>query len=116
IGGIFHVAHGLSNSLVLSHVLRFNAPAASKLYGELAEVMVPGVTGSDEAKTAALIDYVEKLVISTGIPKTLREVGVQESDPARMASDAMLQTRLLVNNPREVTEADALAIYTAAYA
>ena len=32
-----------------------------------------------------------------------------------MASDAMRQTRLLVNNPREVTEADALAIYAAAF-
>jgi alcohol dehydrogenase len=32
-----------------------------------------------------------------------------------LASDAMLQQRLLVNNPREVSEADALAIYRAAY-
>jgi alcohol dehydrogenase class IV len=115
VGGIFHVAHGLSNSLVLPHVLRFNAPAASKLYGELAEVIIPGASGGDEARTAALIDYIEKLVIATAIPKTLREVGVQQSDLPRMASDAMLQTRLLVNNPREVKEADALAIYTAAF-
>lgn len=115
IGGIFHVAHGLSNSLVLPQVLKFNTPNASKLYSELAEVILPGVQGSDEAKTRALIEWIEKLTIATGIPRTLREVGVKESDLARMASDAMLQTRLLVNNPREVKEADALAIYTAAF-
>lgn len=115
IGGIFHVPHGLSNSLVLAPVLKYNAPAASKLYAELADVMVPGVTGSDESKTEALIAYVEQLVIDTAIPKTLREVGVKEADLARMASDAMLQTRLLGNNPRKVEEADALAIYTAAF-
>jgi alcohol dehydrogenase len=115
VGGIFHVAHGLSNSLVLPHVLRFNAPAASTLYAEIADVMVPGVTGSAEAKTHALISALEDIAEATGIPRTLREVGVKESDLARMASDAMLQTRLLGNNPRPVTEVDALAIYTAAF-
>lgn len=115
VGGIFHVAHGLSNSLVLPHVLRFNAPAASVLYAEIADVMVPGVTGSAEAKTHALISALEDIAEATRIPRTLREVGVKESDLARMASDAMLQTRLLGNNPRPVTEADALAIYTAAF-
>lgn len=115
VGGIFHVAHGLSNSLVLPHVLRFNAEAASTLYAELAEVMVDGVSGSNEAKTHALIAALERIAATTGIPRTLREVGVAQGDLARMASDAMLQTRLLGNNPRPVTEADALAIYTAAY-
>lgn len=115
VGGIFHVAHGLSNSLVLPHVLRFNAPSATVLYGELADVLVPGVSGTAEAKTQALISALEGIAEATGIPRTLREVGVKESDLARMASDAMLQTRLLGNNPRPVTEADALAIYTAAF-
>lgn len=115
VGGIFHVAHGLSNALVLSHVMRFNAPAASQLYAELADVILPAkASGSDEAKTDALIRHIESLIVDTAIPRTLREVGVKQSDIARMASDAMLQTRLLVNNPREVTQADAFAIYSAA--
>ncbi len=42
IGGIFHVPHGLSNSLVLPHVLRFNASHAAPLYAELADIVVPG--------------------------------------------------------------------------
>ncbi|VVE70191.1 Long-chain-alcohol dehydrogenase 1 [Pandoraea anapnoica] len=116
IGGIFHVAHGLSNALVLSHVMRFNAPAASKLYAELADVILPvKASGSDEAKTDALIRHIESMIVDTAIPRTLREVGVKQDDIARMASDAMLQTRLLVNNPREVSEADAFAIYSAAF-
>lgn len=116
IGGIFHVAHGLSNALVLSHVMRFNAPAASQHYAELADVILPTqAAGSDEAKTDALIRHIESLIVETAIPRTLREVGVKQTDLARMASDAMLQTRLLVNNPREVTQADAFAIYSAAF-
>lgn len=115
IGGIFHVPHGLSNSLVLPHVLRFNAPAASALYAELAAIVAPTVTGSDEARTQAFIAYHVSVAAQTGIARTLREVGVQEGDLRRMARDAMKQTRLLGNNPREVTEDDAFAIYSAAY-
>jgi alcohol dehydrogenase len=118
IGGIFHVPHGLSNALVLPHVMRFNAPVASHLYAQLADVVVPGLAnekGDDASKTDALIAHLEHLIVVTGIPRTLREVGVQSDDLPRMASDAMLQTRLLVNNPRPVEESDALAIYRAAY-
>ncbi|MBN3755604.1 iron-containing alcohol dehydrogenase [Paraburkholderia sp. Tr-20389] len=115
VGGIFHVPHGLSNALVLPHVLRFNAPSASHWYARLAEIVVPEATGGDEDKTLALIAHMERLIEATGIPRTLREVGVRQEDLARMASDAMLQTRLLVNNPRPVTEKDALAIYSAAF-
>lgn len=115
IGGIYHVPHGLSNALVLPHVLRFNAEAAASLYAELAEVVVPGLTGSDESKTQALIERLEQMIAATAIPARLRDVGIEQSGLERMASDAMLQTRLLVNNPRPVSEADALAIYTAAF-
>jgi alcohol dehydrogenase len=115
IGGIYHVPHGLSNALVLPHVLRFNAEAAAPLYAELAEVVVPGLTGSDESKTQALIERLEQIIAATAIPARLRDVGIEQSGLERMASDAMLQTRLLVNNPRPVSEADALAIYTSAF-
>lgn len=114
IGGIFHVPHGLSNSLVLPHVLRFNAPNAADMYAELAEILAPGVTGSAEARTQALIDKMDEIARRTGIETQLRQVGIAEADLDRLADDAMLQTRLLTNNPREVTRADARAIYAAA--
>lgn len=99
IGGIFHVPHGLSNSLVLPHVLRFNLPHAS---------------GSEEARAEALIVATQQIAKMTGIETRLRQVGITEADLDRLADEAMLQTRLLGNNPREVTRADARAIYAAA--
>ncbi|NEX63506.1 iron-containing alcohol dehydrogenase [Noviherbaspirillum galbum] len=114
IGGIFHVPHGLSNSLVLPHVLRFNAPEAAGMYAELAEIVSPGASGSVEARTQALIDRMDDIARRTGIETQLRQVGIQESDLDRMADDAMLQTRLLTNNPREIRRDDARAIYAAA--
>jgi len=114
VGGIFHVPHGLSNSLVLPHVLRFNAPEAAPLYAELAAIAVPQASGSAEARTEALIAAMQQTARITGIQTTLQQVGILESDLERLADDAMLQTRLLGNNPREVTRADARAIYAAA--
>jgi len=114
IGGVFHVPHGLSNALVLPHVLRFNAPAAMGLYAELADLVAPGSTGGEAARAEALVTALEALAQRTGIARTLREVGIAESDLDRLADEAMLQTRLLGNNPRDVTRADARAIYAAA--
>jgi alcohol dehydrogenase class IV len=115
IGGIFHVPHGLSNALVLPHVLRFNLPAASAHYAELAGIVAPDAQGSVEARAEALIVAMQHIAERTGIETSLRQVGVTEHDLDRLATDAMLQTRLLGNSPREVTHADARAIYAAAY-
>lgn len=114
IGGIFHVPHGLSNALVLPHVLAFNLPDAHSLYAELAAVVAPAARGSSEARAQALIGAMQQIAAVTGIETTLRQVGIAESDLDRLADDAMLQTRLLGNNPREVTRADARAIYASA--
>lgn len=114
IGGIFHVPHGLSNSLVLPHVLRFNAPNAAVLYAELAEIVAPKEQGSPEARSDALIRTMEQMALRVGIETRLSQVGITAADLDRLADDAMLQTRLLANNPREVSRTDARAIYAAA--
>ncbi|HEY5800088.1 MAG TPA: iron-containing alcohol dehydrogenase [Burkholderiaceae bacterium] len=114
VGALFHVPHGLSNALVLPHVLRFNLPAAAGLYAELAAILAPDAAGSDEARAAAMIAALESMAQRVGIPTRLSQVGIAETDLDALADDAMKQTRLLVNNPREVTRADAYAIYHAA--
>ncbi len=116
LGGHYHIPHGLSNSLVLPSVLEFNAPEANVLYAELADVVIGApVAGGAEAKTAALIAALRQLIEDVALPATLQQAGVQERDLEMLAADAMLQQRLLVNNPREVSYDDALAIYQAAY-
>ncbi|MEB0135029.1 iron-containing alcohol dehydrogenase [Actimicrobium sp. CCC2.4] len=118
LGGHFHVPHGLSNALVLPHVLRFNAPVAAHLYADIADWIVtePMAAGADaDTKTAALIAHLDRIAIATHVTRRLRDVGVALADLPMLAADAMQQQRLLANNPRAMTEADALAIYTAAY-
>ncbi len=115
LGGHYHVPHGLSNALMLGPVLRFNARAAAPLYAELAEVLgVPG-RGDPHARSAAFVDHMEKLMDESGAPRRLRDVGVTDNSLAMLATDAMKQARLLVNNPVEVREEDALALYREAF-
>jgi alcohol dehydrogenase len=117
LGGHYHIPHGLSNSLVLPRVLEFNAPAACGLYAELAELVVgEPVSGSAEARGQALIDALVTLIADLGLPATLQQAGVEQGALETLAEDAMLQQRLLVNNPRDVDYNDALAIYRAAWA
>ena len=111
IGARFHVPHGLSNSLVLAPVVRFNLEAVTPQYAELCEIVMPGVAGSERQKADAFVAYLGALAGELGLPTRLRDVGIASKDVAQLAADAMKQTRLLVNNPREVTEKDAAALY-----
>jgi alcohol dehydrogenase len=116
LGGHYHIPHGLSNSLVLPAVLEFNAPEACELYAQLADLVVAEpVTGSAQVKTQALIAGLRQIIDDVSLPATLQLAGVDAGDLEMLAEDAMLQQRLLVNNPRDVSYDDALAIYRAAY-
>ena len=119
IGGTFHVSHGLSNSLVLPYVLRFNSvdSKAANDYAELAPFVFPDLDSNKgtQAVCAEFIDKLESLSKKIGLPQKLREVDIPKNACEKMAKDAMKQTRLLVNNPREVTEVDALNIYQSAW-
>jgi alcohol dehydrogenase class IV len=116
LGARYHVPHGLSNSLVLPHVLRFNLSFARSAYTELAISLFPHLAhGPAEERAEAFIEALSALSRDLGVPQRLRDVGVSEDALPMLVADAMKQTRLLVNNPRTVTEEDALAIYTAAF-
>jgi alcohol dehydrogenase class IV len=115
VGARFHVPHGLSNSLVLAPVVRFNVPAAAPLYAQLCDLLLPGQGGTELQKADALAVYLAGLAGELGLPTRLRDVGIQSADLGMLASDAMKQTRLLINNPRDVSEVDAAALYREAF-
>ncbi|WP_323011022.1 iron-containing alcohol dehydrogenase [Paracoccus sp. (in: a-proteobacteria)] len=115
LGGHFHLPHGLTNALMLGPVLRFNMTAAAPLYAELADVVLGPSDEGVQARSAAFVSFMEDLMDRSGAPRRLRDVNVPENSLPMLARDAMLQTRLLVNNPVEVTEPDALRLYREAF-
>lgn len=112
LGGHFHVAHGLSNALVLPYVLDFNMPEAEALYGEIGGVIFPELSGGSSSQRAqGMVKGFLNLGPELGMERSLKEVGVSHNNLPMLAEDAMKQTRLLVNNPREMTYDAALSIY-----
>jgi alcohol dehydrogenase class IV len=115
LGSMFHLAHGLSNALLLPYVMEYNIPAAVDRYADVAVALGCSRMNNDEETAHAGVQKIRELIKACGIPATLKEVNVPESAIESMAVDALKIQRLLKNNPREITEADAIAIYKAAY-
>ena len=116
IGGHYKVPHGLSNALVLPQVLRFNAVIAPRPYAEIAACAFPDLAGlGTQAAAAAFAEAMADLAKRCGLQQRLRDLGIERGALPMLADDAMNQARLLVNNPRTVTQADALAIYEAVW-
>lgn len=116
LGGHFHLPHGITNALVLPHVLRFNADACNDAYAELAVVAFPHLAERPlNERASAFVDSLVRLTNDVAVPQRLRDVGVDWSQLSMLADDAMKQTRLLVNNPKPLTAADVMEIYGAAW-
>jgi alcohol dehydrogenase class IV len=119
IGGLFNISHGLSNSLVLPYVLKFNSlnEDARKNYAYLAPYVFKNLENNknDEKLCNHFIDLIENLSKKLKLPYRLRDLGIPEEACNSMAKEAMKQTRLLVNNPRKIEESDAFNIYKAAW-
>ena len=116
IGGHYKVPHGLSNALVLPHVLRFNAQVAPQAYAALLPHVFPDLPAMSVAEAALqFAESMADLSRACGLEQGLRDMGIAREALPILARDAMNQTRLLVNNPRPVDEAAALKIYEAAW-
>ena len=115
LGGHFHLSHGHTNALVLVEVMKFNAPEAKQHYAELMQWLDPYSKGSMDGLCDLFIDHMQRHLDESGLTLRLKDLKVPESKLELLAQDAMLQTRLLQNNPRELTQADALRIYQTIY-
>ncbi len=114
LGGKYHIAHGVSNAILLAPVMRFNEPACRErfaiAYDRCCHDEVKTCKTTEE-KSAWIISRLEEIVKHLDIPTSLKEFGVPESDLDGLVEAGMQVQRLLVNNPRPVTPEDARALY-----
>jgi alcohol dehydrogenase class IV len=116
LGGEFHLAHGLTNTLMLPYVMRYNILGCPYKFAQMAKAFGEKVEGLSELDAAErAVKFVERLSDDLRVPRRLRDVGIPEDAIPRLAEAAMKVTRLLANNPRKVTLEDAIAIYRSAY-
>ena len=114
LGGKYHIAHGVSNAILLAPVMRFNEPACrarlAAAYDRCCHDEVK-TCHTEEEKSAWIIARLESIVKHLDIPTSLKEFGVPEEDLEGLVAAGMEVQRLLVNNPREVTADDARRLY-----
>lgn len=115
LGGHFHVPHGLSNALMLPHVLGHNMGSALDLYAELAPIVDPKLSAlGRQGQAQGLVEALSSIAADCGLPNRLRAVGVEAGHLDLLASEAMKQQRLLINNPCPIEQHHARALYEAA--
>ena len=113
LGGKYHIAHGVSNAILLAPVMRFNAPACPERFAAAYDRCVHGekTCVTQEEKTEFMLRWLEKIVRHLEIPTSLSAFGVPASDLETLVAAGMQVTRLLNNNLRPVTADDARALY-----
>ena len=114
LGGKYHIAHGVSNAILLAPVMRFNAPYCqdrlAAAYDRCCHDEVKTCVTNEE-KTAWVISTLEHIVRHLEIPTSLKEFGVPAEDLDGLVEAGMQVQRLLVNNMRPVTPEDAKKLY-----
>ncbi len=111
LGTRWHMAHGAANALIFPHVLAFNTPAVP----EKTAAILDALSLKHSSTVGSVFEAAHAFCASLDIEMKLSKVGVPETDLGIMADDAFAIRRLLDNNPRDLSRADILAIYEAAY-
>jgi alcohol dehydrogenase class IV len=96
--------------------MRYILPERTRELARIAELLgerVSGVSAESDAQSA--VSAVERLREQIGIPARIRDLGGREAQLPEFAAKAFAIKRLMVLTPREVTEADVLAIYREAW-
>jgi alcohol dehydrogenase class IV len=111
LGTRHHVAHGLACAAIFPHTLAFNAPAVP----EKTALVLQALGAPASADEDAVCEYATRFCADLGVELRLSRIGVPEDDLDAMAGEAHAIRRLLDNNPRDMSRADILALYRAAY-
>ncbi len=115
LGSNFKIPHGLSNALLMPYVVAFNLPAAYAKYAKVAIALGAEQKSNEEETALEGVKIMKKWVLDCGLPSKLSEINIPEAKIETMATDALKIQRLLKNNVREVSWADAVEIYKKAY-
>lgn len=115
LGSDYDVAHGVSNAVLLPHVLEFNIPSAPERYAAIADALGCTGGGTSTERAVAGVRFLRELNRLCGIPERMELLGVPRDALERMAASAMTVQRLLAQNPRELTLDDARDIYLRAW-
>lgn len=114
IGALTHTPHGVGVGILLPYVMRFNRSHARAAFAELGAVLGAPTDATVEQRADHAIHRITEILHAIGIPKTLAEIGMSETDLPAAVTAAMRSERLIHNNPRPLDEAGVQTLFSAA--
>jgi alcohol dehydrogenase len=117
IGGQYATHHGMTNAVMLPHGMKFNLSFAVPKYAQMARYLKLSASSNDKSAASALIEAVEMLVGSLGLPTKLRDLPMPEPDSERLGTliTLAMSDPAMIFNSRQATEEDIIEIYRQAY-
>jgi alcohol dehydrogenase class IV len=116
LGGRYHISHGVSNALLLPHVMEYNKVACLEKFTSIARAFgLPVDRQTHQYAADCVIDFLHRLCRDVNIPPSLQSLNIPQDAIPELASEAIKVERLLRNNPRKLTLAEIESIYQAAY-
>jgi alcohol dehydrogenase class IV len=112
IGAEFHIPHGVANSIMLTPVMEFNKVGSEDRFSRIAGCLGENTDGLSTGQAAdAAVEAMRSLAADLNIPGHLSEFGIKDENIPELAEGVMKVTRLLANNPRDLSQKDAEEIY-----
>jgi len=117
IGGQFGTHHGMTNAVLLPHGMRFNLSFATNRYAEIARYLQLSNSDKDEVAAKILIESIENLINSLGLPQNLRGLPVPDLKPEQLRGlvDLASSDPAMIFNTRQASPQDIIEIYRNAY-
>lgn len=115
LGAYYKVPHGMANAILLTEVMKFNRASCAEKFKVIAEAMGENVEGKSVREASLIaVDTIRSIFLDTGLPVSLKEVGVDKSNFRKMAEDAM-ESKTTALNPRKPTVEQLVEIYEKIY-
>ena len=112
LGGKYRIPHGISNAILLPYVMEYNADQVLDKFREVAVAMELDIAGKDDEGIGKMVvQEIFQLTRDLNIPNDLKQYGIDEGDLEVLTNSAAEVTRLLNNNPKEMTKEDIRDVY-----
>jgi len=115
IAAFSHTPHGFGVGALLPYVMRFNLPYCTAEFAEIGRVLGAREGGSEIEQAHAGVLRIEALLATVGAPLDLKAIGVTPDHFSQVATQSLKASRLVLNNPAPMTEANVTALLKRGY-
>ena len=114
LGAVYDTPHGIANAMLLPVVMKFNGDVCADRFAEILHGLGVETKGMTKKKVIdTFVSMIEALSASVKVTQTIKDYGCKMED-IDMLSDKAMEDPCMPGNPKDVTKADFVKLYTEA--